>query len=61
MLIRLENGSIYIWQIETGISLIILNESNSLASVERIVSGPQADDIFMACDEQIGKTNIYCV
>ncbi|CAJ0941220.1 unnamed protein product, partial [Mesorhabditis belari] len=41
MLIRLENGHIYIWQIET-------------ASIERIVSGPQGDDIFMACDEQIG-------
>ncbi|CAJ0578746.1 unnamed protein product, partial [Mesorhabditis spiculigera] len=41
MLVRLEDSSVYVWQIET-------------ASIERVVRGLQAEDILAACDEQIG-------
>ncbi|CAD6188336.1 unnamed protein product [Caenorhabditis auriculariae] len=42
MLVRLDNGSVYVWQMET-------------ANIDRIVSGLVAEDVMAACDEQIGR------
>uniref|UniRef100_A0A8R1DZA5 WD_REPEATS_REGION domain-containing protein n=1 Tax=Caenorhabditis japonica TaxID=281687 RepID=A0A8R1DZA5_CAEJA len=41
MLVKISDGSVYVWQIET-------------ADLDRIVTGLLADDIMAACDEQIG-------
>ncbi|VDP07804.1 unnamed protein product [Heligmosomoides polygyrus] len=42
MLVRLDDGSVYVWQMET-------------ANLERIVTGVMAEEVLSACDEQIGK------
>ncbi|VDN07727.1 unnamed protein product [Thelazia callipaeda] len=41
LLLKCEDETVYIWQMET-------------ASLERIVSGQMSEDIILACDEQIG-------
>ncbi|WKY03000.1 hypothetical protein Q1695_016360 [Nippostrongylus brasiliensis] len=42
MLVRLDDGSVYVWQMET-------------ANLDRVVNGVLAEEILAACDEQIGK------
>ncbi|CAB3403143.1 unnamed protein product [Caenorhabditis bovis] len=41
MLVKLTDGSVYVWQMET-------------ANLDRIVTGLLAEDVMVACDEQIG-------
>ncbi|CAI5446025.1 unnamed protein product [Caenorhabditis angaria] len=41
MLVKLTDGSVYVWQMET-------------ANLDRIVTGLLAEDVMIACDEQIG-------
>ncbi|PAV62290.1 hypothetical protein WR25_03965 isoform D [Diploscapter pachys] len=42
MLVKLDDGSVYVWQMET-------------ANIDRIVTGLLGEDVFAACDEQIGR------
>ncbi|KAK6032065.1 WD domain, G-beta repeat protein [Ostertagia ostertagi] len=42
MLVRLEDGSVFVWQMET-------------ACLDRVVAGVVAEEFLAACDEQIGK------
>ncbi|KHJ90153.1 WD domain, G-beta repeat protein [Oesophagostomum dentatum] len=42
MLVRLDDGSVYVWQMET-------------ANMDRVVTGVVAEEVLAACDEQIGR------
>ncbi|ETN84731.1 WD domain, G-beta repeat protein [Necator americanus] len=42
MLVKLDDGSVYVWQMET-------------ASMDRVVTGVVAEEVLAACDEQIGR------
>lgn len=54
MLVRLDDGSVYVWQMETG-SLTLILLLSSIANIDRIVTGLMAEDVLVACDEQIGR------
>uniref|UniRef100_A0A0N4ZTC0 WD_REPEATS_REGION domain-containing protein n=1 Tax=Parastrongyloides trichosuri TaxID=131310 RepID=A0A0N4ZTC0_PARTI len=45
MLVKCEDSSIFVWQMETG-------------NLERIVTGLYVDEIMEACDEQIGLSDV---
>lgn len=45
MLLRCEDNSVYVWQMETG-------------NLDRIVGGILSADVMEACDEQVGVTEV---
>lgn len=64
LLVRCEDDTLYVWQMETGQSALSLAPSTTLrtshtrlpvsANLDRIVSGLLADEVWAACDEQVG-------